>query len=252
MGPLTASVNGRRLRSGRGGRAGTGARRSCRSPSASPDACGEGRRASRPGLGPLRLDQRLRVRQRRLDRRLHHPGDGLGYPRALAGAVEAVASSGGQIMPPLMGRAFVMSSSAPPTARSWPPRFYCCSFSRPRGSGGSPGAGLEGMAGRTSGPVPLAPFFLIPFGALLAVLAQAGRRSSPPAWPFSRRRPWSPAQQLRRAESRSSADRDSGRPSRQPNRADRVHHHLCRADHRGTEYDGAWGEDHLDDRLPVR
>ena len=33
----------------------------------------------------------------------------LGYPRALAGAVEAVASSGGQIMPPLMGAgAFVM------------------------------------------------------------------------------------------------------------------------------------------------
>lgn len=33
----------------------------------------------------------------------------MGYPRALAGAVEAVASSGGQIMPPLMGAgAFVM------------------------------------------------------------------------------------------------------------------------------------------------
>lgn len=33
----------------------------------------------------------------------------LGYPRALAGAIEAVASSGGQIMPPLMGAgAFVM------------------------------------------------------------------------------------------------------------------------------------------------
>ncbi len=33
----------------------------------------------------------------------------LGYPRALAGAVEAVASSGGQIMPPLMGAgAFIM------------------------------------------------------------------------------------------------------------------------------------------------
>ena len=33
----------------------------------------------------------------------------LGYPRAMAGAVEAVASSGGQIMPPLMGAgAFVM------------------------------------------------------------------------------------------------------------------------------------------------
>src|SRR5690606_3555978 len=33
----------------------------------------------------------------------------LGYPRAFAGAVEAVASSGGQIMPPLMGAgAFVM------------------------------------------------------------------------------------------------------------------------------------------------
>ncbi|MEM1200986.1 MAG: TRAP transporter fused permease subunit, partial [Pseudomonadota bacterium] len=33
----------------------------------------------------------------------------LGYPKALAGAVEAVASSGGQIMPPLMGAgAFVM------------------------------------------------------------------------------------------------------------------------------------------------
>lgn len=34
---------------------------------------------------------------------------GLGYPRRLAGAIEAVASSGGQIMPPLMGAgAFVM------------------------------------------------------------------------------------------------------------------------------------------------
>ncbi|MBJ3776873.1 TRAP transporter permease [Acuticoccus mangrovi] len=34
---------------------------------------------------------------------------GLGYPRSLAGAIEAVASSGGQIMPPLMGAgAFVM------------------------------------------------------------------------------------------------------------------------------------------------
>ena len=33
----------------------------------------------------------------------------LGYPRALAGGIEAVASSGGQIMPPLMGAgAFVM------------------------------------------------------------------------------------------------------------------------------------------------
>lgn len=33
----------------------------------------------------------------------------LGYPKRLAGAVEAVASSGGQIMPPLMGAgAFVM------------------------------------------------------------------------------------------------------------------------------------------------
>src|SRR5690349_11241886 len=33
----------------------------------------------------------------------------LGYPRSLAGGVEAVASSGGQIMPPLMGAgAFVM------------------------------------------------------------------------------------------------------------------------------------------------
>ena len=33
----------------------------------------------------------------------------LGYPRAFAGGVEAVASSGGQIMPPLMGAgAFVM------------------------------------------------------------------------------------------------------------------------------------------------
>ena len=33
----------------------------------------------------------------------------LGYPRSLAGAIEAVASSGGQIMPPLMGAgAFVM------------------------------------------------------------------------------------------------------------------------------------------------
>ena len=33
----------------------------------------------------------------------------LGYPPALAAAVEAVASSGGQIMPPLMGAgAFVM------------------------------------------------------------------------------------------------------------------------------------------------
>ena len=50
----------------------------------------------------------------------------LGYPRALAGAVEAVASSGGQIMPPLMGAgAFVMVElTGGPIPASWPPR--CC------------------------------------------------------------------------------------------------------------------------------
>ena len=41
----------------------------------------------------------------------------IGYRPAFAGAVEAVASTGGQIMPPIMGAAaFVMpSSGAPPT-----------------------------------------------------------------------------------------------------------------------------------------
>ena len=46
----------------------------------------------------------------------------LGYPKRLAAAVEAVASSGGQIMPPLMGAgAFVMVElTGVPYTGSWP------------------------------------------------------------------------------------------------------------------------------------
>ncbi len=48
----------------------------------------------------------------------------LGYPKRLAAAVETVASSGGQIMPPLMGAgAFVMvDSPGDPMSISWLPR----------------------------------------------------------------------------------------------------------------------------------
>jgi TRAP-type uncharacterized transport system fused permease subunit len=71
-------------------------------------------RRRRQGLGAvlraLRLDLGLGLGQCRLHRRDHAAGDDAArLSRALAGAVEAVASSGGQIMPPLMGAgAFVM------------------------------------------------------------------------------------------------------------------------------------------------
>jgi hypothetical protein len=61
-------------------------------------------------LGAVRLDLRFGVGQCGLDRAITLPAmTRLGYPKRLAAAVEAVASSGGQIMPPLMGAgAFVM------------------------------------------------------------------------------------------------------------------------------------------------
>ncbi len=108
----------------------------------------------------------------------------LGYPPALAGAVEAVASSGGQIMPPLMGAgAFVMmellrvgytdimAAAVLPAIL-----FFWASW-----------IGVDGFAGRY-GLKPLAridlpsaavllrtvPFFLVPFGVLLGLLFASG------------------------------------------------------------------------------
>ncbi len=109
----------------------------------------------------------------------------LGYPKALAGAVEAVASSGGQIMPPLMGAgAFVMVELLGTTygtimAAAILPAllFFLATW---LGIGWfAKREGLEGMA-REDIPewgwvLRLAPFFLIPFGALLAVLFGTGK-----------------------------------------------------------------------------
>ena len=109
----------------------------------------------------------------------------LGYPRALAGAVEAVASSGGQIMPPLMGAgAFVMVELLGTTygtimAAAILPAllFFLATW---LGIGWF--ARREGLEGMAEADIPdwgrvlrFAPFFLIPFGALLAVLFGTGR-----------------------------------------------------------------------------
>ncbi|GAB4229086.1 MAG: TRAP transporter permease [Kiloniellaceae bacterium] len=108
----------------------------------------------------------------------------LGYPASFAAAVEAVASSGGQIMPPLMGAgAFIMvellrlpytsimaAAVLPALLFFWAAWCGVDRFARRYG--------LKGMA-REELPdrrtlLSTAPFFLIPFGLLLAVLFLTG------------------------------------------------------------------------------
>ena len=108
----------------------------------------------------------------------------LGYPPSFAAAVEAVASSGGQIMPPLMGAgAFIMvellrlpytaimaAAILPAILFFWASWAGVDRFAK--------GYGLKGMA-RKDLPdratlLATLPFFLIPFGLLLAVLFLTG------------------------------------------------------------------------------
>ena len=109
---------------------------------------------------------------------------GLGYPKRLAAAVEAVASSGGQIMPPLMGAgAFVMVelTGVPYTgvmaAAFLPALLYFFAV----------WVGIDGFAGRHKLPpmpaedrpgkrdaVITSVFFLIPFGILIWGMFGAG------------------------------------------------------------------------------
>jgi len=104
----------------------------------------------------------------------------LGYPGALAGAVEAVASSGGQIMPPLMGAgAFVMVEltgtpyTAIMAAAALPALLYFVAV----------WLGIDGFAARHALPplpaserpalrrvVSTSLFFAVPFGTLLFVM----------------------------------------------------------------------------------
>lgn len=102
----------------------------------------------------------------------------LGYPKPLAGATEAVASSGGQIMPPLMGAgAFVMVelTGIPYTgimAAALPPAllyFFAVwigidAYSRRYGLGAMP----KDMLPDLSTVLTTTSFFLVPFGVLLA------------------------------------------------------------------------------------
>ncbi|MBI3709007.1 MAG: TRAP transporter fused permease subunit [Proteobacteria bacterium] len=105
----------------------------------------------------------------------------LGYPASFAAAVEAVASSGGQIMPPIMGAgAFLMAEMLHVTyadimvAAVLPAILFffvawvgCHLFSYRLGLVGLPSQEVPSWAavGRTL------PFFLLPFGILLAMLA---------------------------------------------------------------------------------
>ena len=108
----------------------------------------------------------------------------LGYPAPFAAAVEAVASSGGQIMPPLMGAgAFLMvellrityvdvmaAAILPSLLFFWATWAGVDHFARRNG--------LRGMAPEETPPwrdvVTTAPFFLAPFGVLLAMLFFTG------------------------------------------------------------------------------
>lgn len=109
----------------------------------------------------------------------------LGYPPSFAAAVEATASTGGQIMPPLMGAgAFVMAE------------LLALPYTRIMGAAILPAllfflavwiavdlfARREGLRAMTRDEVPaagrvlrLAPFFVVPFGLLLIVLFGTGR-----------------------------------------------------------------------------
>ncbi|MEX0760222.1 MAG: TRAP transporter fused permease subunit [Tistlia sp.] len=109
----------------------------------------------------------------------------LGYPASLAAAVEATASTGGQIMPPLMGAgAFVMAEllrtryTAIVEAALFPALLFFVAvwfgialFARRYGL--KPMAAEEIPAWRRVGR--LSPFFLIPFGVLLWAMFAAGR-----------------------------------------------------------------------------
>ncbi|MBL8701098.1 MAG: TRAP transporter fused permease subunit [Alphaproteobacteria bacterium] len=105
----------------------------------------------------------------------------MGYPRQFAAAVEAVASSGGQIMPPVMGAgAFLMAEMLRVTyadimvAAALPALLFfvaawigCHVYGHRLGLLGLPPEELPGWAhvART------APFFLAPFGTLVTLLA---------------------------------------------------------------------------------
>ena len=109
----------------------------------------------------------------------------LGYPAPFAAAVEAVASSGGQIMPPLMGAgAFIMVELLGLTyadivrAAALPALlFFLAAW-----IGADLFAGRYGLKAMRRDEIPrwglvgrLSPFFLLPFGALLFVLFAQGR-----------------------------------------------------------------------------
>ena len=109
----------------------------------------------------------------------------LGYPPSFAAAVEATASTGGQIMPPLMGAgAFIMAEllGQPYTTIMTAALLPSLLFFLAVWLGVDLFAariGLQAMA-REDIPAParvlrLAPFFLLPFGLLLLVLFGSGR-----------------------------------------------------------------------------
>lgn len=108
----------------------------------------------------------------------------LGYPRRLAGAVEAVASSGGQIMPPLMGAgAFVMVelTGQPYTAimaAAVPPAilyFWACWIGIDAYATRSELKGIPAEDQPSRGDVlRTSAFFLVPFAVLLAGMFWVG------------------------------------------------------------------------------
>ena len=109
----------------------------------------------------------------------------LGYPASFAAAVEATASTGGQIMPPLMGAgAFIMVELLATTY----PRIMAAAilpailFFFAVWVGVDLYARRRGLSGMAAADIPdrarvlrLAPFFLIPFGLLLAVMFVTGK-----------------------------------------------------------------------------
>ena len=108
----------------------------------------------------------------------------LGYPLPFAAAVEAVASSGGQIMPPLMGAgAFIMVEllRLPYTAIMAAALLPALLFFWAAWAGVDRFARRYGLSGLARDELPsrallsrTVPFFLIPFGLLLALLFATG------------------------------------------------------------------------------
>ncbi|WP_417781874.1 TRAP transporter permease [Terasakiella pusilla] len=108
----------------------------------------------------------------------------LGYPRAFAGAVEAVASSGGQIMPPLMGAgAFVMVelTGVPYTSIILAALLPAILYFATVWCGINAFAGRHNLSGLNSADTPTlhtvaitSAFFLIPFTVLLVGMFWAG------------------------------------------------------------------------------